>query len=265
MEANIHIQERKSPFIAAAIHDGHFIPPTFMAMMQLQEHERMREEDPYTAYMANLPVNTIRVDTSRFLVDLNRSRTHCIYRQPEDAWGLEVWNESMSKQKEEALLNYYDFFYTRLNTLIQQVIQSHGCFVVLDIHSYNHRRSNPDEEAPADENPEINIGTIHNLPKWKPLIKQFIDFLSQSNVKGHRPDVRENVKFKGGYFSKWICEHYGNAGCVLSIEFKKTFMDEWTGRVDIDHLLDIQLALKDSLAVLKTALQQTAAFTHIPH
>lgn len=256
MEANIQIQERKSPIIATAIHDGHIIPAAFMEKMQLQEHERMREEDPYTANMTHLPVNIVTVATSRFLVDLNRSRAHCIYKHPEDAWGLSVWKTPISEQMEEQLLNYYDLFYARMAALIQRTIQSQGRFVVLDIHSYNHRRMHPDEEAPIEENPEINIGTIHNLAKWQPLIDRFIEGLSKTKIMGHRPDVKENVKFKGGDFSKWICTHYGDYGCVLSIEFKKTFMDEWTGRLDVDHLLAIQHALKDNLSVLKAGLQQ---------
>jgi len=256
MESNIHIQQKQSPLIVTAIHDGHFIPPAFRKLMRLQEHERMREEDPYTAYMANIPINTITIDTSRFLVDLNRSREQCLYKRPEDAWGLTVWNGSIPEEMEQGLLTYYDLFYKRVNTLLQEQIALYGHFVLLDIHSYNHRRSNPFEEAPIDENPEINIGTIHNLPKWRPLITRFTAFLSQTLIKGREPDVRENVKFKGGYFSEWICQHYGNHGCVLSIEFKKNFMDEWTGRVDIDHLADIQQALKNSLPILINELHK---------
>lgn len=256
MESRILINKQNNPIIATAIHDGHFIPPEFLRNMALKEHERMREEDPYTALIADLPVNTVVVENSRFLTDLNRTRDKCIYKTPEDAWGLKVWKEPFPKQKEKQLLAYYDFFYGKIKQLLDEVIAQHGCFLVLDIHSYNHKRVSPLKEASNKKNPEINIGTENNLDKWHPLIEEFIDFLSQTQIDEHEPDVRENIKFKGGAFSNWIYTNYGQFGCVLSVEFKKTFMDEWTGRVDVKHITDIHTALQSSIPLLKNKLKK---------
>jgi len=258
MESHIQLNKQASPIIATAIHDGHYIPPEFMKNMLLPEHERMREEDPYTAYIADLPVSTVIVGHSRFLVDLNRSKDKCIYKTPDDAWGLQVWKNTPSKKTEEHLLAYYDTFYTKFEALLKETIATYGTFIVLDIHSYNYKRAASQREAPSKKNPEINIGTVHNAPQWQTLIQTFIDFLSQTTIQGHEPDVRENIKFKGGEFSNWIFKNYGNYGCVLSIEFKKTFMDEWTGRVDVQHLMDIHEALKNSIPLLKAALKESS-------
>ena len=91
MELVYHIHKEQSPIIAAAIHDGHLIAAPLLGNMHLQEHERFREEDPYTAYMADVPVSRIVVETSRFQTDLNRRREEAIYRTPDEAWGLTVW------------------------------------------------------------------------------------------------------------------------------------------------------------------------------
>jgi len=259
MEDRILIKARNSPIIATAIHDGHFIPIEFLNNIALKEHERSREEDPYTDFMANLPVNTVLVENSRFVADLNRPKNKCIYKTPDDAWGLTVWKRPLSKQKEKQLLTYYETFYTRMKQLLDSIISQHGCFVVLDIHSYNYRREDPHQEAPRSENPEINIGTKNNQHHVRPLINAFIDFLSQSKICGHRPDVRENIKFQGGEFSKWIFTHYGQQGCVLSVEFKKTFMDEWTGRVNVKHLMDIHATLKKSIPLLEEEIRSLKA------
>ena len=56
-------------------------------------------------------------------------------------------------------------------------------------------------------------------------------------------DVRENVKFGGGYFAAWTHTNFPNSACVLAIEFKKFFMDEWTGRADDQQLDTIRRAL----------------------
>ncbi|MFC7525813.1 N-formylglutamate amidohydrolase [Parapedobacter sp. GCM10030251] len=237
------LHKEQIPIIATAIHQGHRLAVPLMDYMHLQEHERFREEDPYTGYMANLPVSRVLVETSRFQVDLNRRRELAVYRKPEDAWGLTVWRPSLPELMVERLLQGYDRFYRDIDQLLQWTLALFGKFVVLDIHSYNHRRMHPDKPANTGENPEINIGTAHNHEKWKPLGHCLTSFLAHHRFEGRLLDVRENVKFKGGGFSEWINRNYGEYGCVFSLEFKKTFMDEWTGWVDIQHLNYIQTML----------------------
>lgn len=241
MELVYHIHHSdRSPIIAAAIHDGHRIAMPLLAYMQLQEHERFREEDPYTAYIANVPASRIAVETSRFQIDLNRRREEAVYRSPDKAWGLTVWQPALPESMVQQLLAGYDKFYREVARLIEETITLFGKFVVLDIHSYNHRRETPLATARIGGNPEVNIGTQHNHQQWKWLGRQLTRFLAHHQVDGMFADVRENVKFKGGGFSEWINRSYGEYGCVLSLEFKKTFMDEWTGRVDIGHLRQLR-------------------------
>lgn len=253
------IRKEDSPIIALALHDGHFIPESLLPYMQLGNQERLREEDPYTGYMADLPVNYITVHSSRFLVDLNRTEGKAIYKDPDDAWGLTVW-DSLPATEEKKLLSYYRNFYDDAKKLIESLIHHYGYFLILDIHSYNHRREAYNQEAPVIENPEINIGTRYNHEKWNPLAQQFIHLLSHSTIAGKQPDVRENIKFKGGGFSQWVNQHYSEQGCVISIEFKKTFMDEWTGRADIHHILDIKRALRNTLEPLEEQLKSISAW-----
>src|SRR5690606_25360070 len=237
------IQEGGVPIIATAIHQGHRLATPLMGYVQLQEHERFREEDPYTGYLANLPVNVVVVESSRFQVDLNRRRERAVYRRPEDAWGLTVWRPDLPEAMVERLLEGYDGFYSDVDRLIQRVLSLFGKFVVLDIHSYNHRRVHPDDSAGIYENPEINLETGYNHEKWRSLGGCFASFLAHHRFESRFLDVRENVNFKGGGFSEWVNRNYGEYGCVFSLEFKKTFMDEWTGWVDIAHLNRIQSML----------------------
>jgi len=250
MELIYHIYREQSPIIAVALHDGHTLASPLFDYMHLQEHERFREEDPYTAYMADLPVSKIIVETSRFQTDLNRRREHAVYRKPEDAWGLKVWQPALPEIMVNQLLEGYDQFYSEVSKLFQWTILAFGKFVVLDIHSYNHRRYDPSECDPIGECPEINIGTVHNHGAWKAFGHRMVRYLSRHTISGSFPDVRENIKFGGGAFSEWVNRNFGKYGCVLSLEFKKTFMDEWAGRVDINHLQDIQYALKGSIPFL---------------
>ena len=116
-----------------------------------------------------------------------------------------------------------------------------GPFVVLDVHSYNHRRAGPDAPpAPAEHNPDVNVGTgTLDRTRFGATADRFIAKLREAQVAGRPLDVRENVRFRGGYFSRWVHEQYPGRGCALAIEFKKTFMDEWTGIVDDDHVAQL--------------------------
>src|SRR5690606_30996681 len=97
-----HINQVDSPFWAFAIHDGHQIEEELMPYMRLSETERLREEDPFTAAMAELPINQFIVGSSRFQLDINRNLENAIYLTPEQAWGLDVWNQLPEAERSEA-------------------------------------------------------------------------------------------------------------------------------------------------------------------
>ena len=96
-------------------------------------------------------------------------------------------------------------------------------------------------------NPEVNIGTgTMNRTRWAPLVDRFIADLCAFDFLGRHLDVRENVKFKGGQFSRWIHQTFPESGCALAVEFKKFFMDEWTGKPDFEQLEAIRQALEST-------------------
>src|SRR5690606_1757782 len=138
MKLRYSIKRAHNPVIAVAIHDGHAIDNALSPYLAFQEHERFREEDPYTAYLADLPVSRIIVASSRFQTDLNRRREKAVYRLPEDAWGLQVWHPELPDELVNQRLAGYDAFYWDVAQLLDDTVRQFGKFVVLDIHSYNH-------------------------------------------------------------------------------------------------------------------------------
>jgi hypothetical protein len=152
-------------------------------------------------------------------------------------------------------LAQYDAFYAEVKQVFTDLEQRFGRFVVFDLHSYNHRREGPDG-PPADpiKNPEINIGTgTMNRERWAPLVDRFMADLQKFDFLGRHLDVRENIKFRGGHFARWTHHTFPKSGCVLAIEFKKFFMDEWTGEPDQTHLETIRRALQSTMpGILET-------------
>lgn len=234
-----------SPLIATAIHDGHEIGPIAEPHLALNDNARLREEDPFTGRLAEISDTRIIVHRSRFEVDLNRPRERAVYIRPEDAWGLNVWKDELPQEVIESALREYDLFNASLFALLDEWKNRFGAFVVYDLHSYNHRRGGPDAQ-PADpaHNPEVNIGTgtLHQ-ERFGEVIERFIAEMSAANFMGRHLDVRENVKFQGGDFARRIHERYPEQACVIAIEFKKIFMDEWTGEVRGEALRSLQSAL----------------------
>jgi len=228
------ITEGISPVVATAIHNGHKVRDDVYKNLAISDSDRLREEDPFTGIWTDIAETQVIVDISRFQVDLNRPREKAVYIKPEDAWGLHVWNQEPSRELVDRSLTEYDRFYVNLNDLLTKLEKQFGNIVVLDLHTYNHRRQGPDRPfAQAEQNPEINLGTgTMNRQLWAPVVDWFIHDLRNFDFLGRKLDVRENVKFQGGQLSRWVHRNFPATVCVLAVEVKKFFMDEWTGVLD---------------------------------
>jgi N-formylglutamate amidohydrolase len=258
------IIEGDGPIVATAIHDGHALREEVAALTALEEADRLREEDPHTGAWTSLAPTRLVALRSRFEVDLNRPREKSVYRKPEDAWGLGLWTKEPTDGVVRRSLVSYDAFYATIGQIFSRLAARFGRFVVFDLHSYNHRRSGP-SGPPADPaaNPEVNVGTgtLRNRSEWAPLIERFIADLSTTDFLGRHLDVRENVRFRGGNLGRWAHETFPETACVLSIEFKKFFMDEWTGELDRTEHQAIGRALAATVPGVLEELRRLGAKT----
>ncbi len=246
-----------APIAAAAIHDGHALRAEVSAAMVLSDAERLREEDPFTAGWTRIAPTRLIGQRSRFEVDLNRPRDKAVYQVPDDAWGLAVWREPPTTELLRGSLAIYDAFYAAAHDALSALRDRFGRFVVLDLHSYNHRRGGP-HAPPADAalNPEVNVGTgIMDRIRWAPVVDRFMSDLRQADWPGRPLDVRENVKFRGGHFSDWVHRTFSGTGCALAIEIKKFFMDEWTGLPDDEQIERIERLLASTVPGLLEGLE----------
>lgn len=243
--------------VATSIHGGHGLREDTAAAMRLDEDTRLREEDPFTDRIGSGAAAQVVVHHSRFEVDLNRPREEAVYRRPEDAWGLDIWTDGeLDATATENSLAQYDRFYAELGERLDELAER-GPFVVYDVHSYNHRRDGEDDPgADVADNPEVNLGTGTVDEHWRPVVEAFTHSLEAQEVAGHRLDVRENVKFEGRALAWFVHERYPDTGVCLALEFKKTFMDEWTGVPDEAHLDALREALAATHAPVLAALRE---------
>ena len=253
------LTEGELPIVAVALHDGHYVRPEVEQLLAISHRDRLREEDPYTASWTDIAKTKVVVLRSRFELDLNRPRDRAIYLQPKHAWGLKVWQEPLPQALIDESLALYDAFYATIKRICQQLEQRYGRFVIYDLHTYNHYRQGVDAPPAAElYNPEINLGTgTLNRQYWQPVVERFIYDMRHFDFFGRQLDVRENVKFQGGYFSQWVHQHFPHSGCVLAIEVKKFFMNEWTGKLDDAKMSAIHEALKLSVSGVLEELQQS--------
>ncbi len=237
----------KPLIVTASIHSSHTVRDELEPLLALTGEERLREEDPYTDLFGEFAATRITGSKSRFETDLNRPREKAVYLNPEDAWGLKVWKAGLDSDIVERSLNEYDQFYLAAGELLNKVSSEYYPVIVLDIHSYNHRRLGPD--APIDDpalNPEINIGTgtMRDRAQWADIVDCCTRSLREYDFSGRHLDVRENVKFKGGWFPQWIHRNFPDSVCCISLEVKKFFMDEWSGEPDLKQVKKIRKMFK---------------------
>jgi hypothetical protein len=229
------VQQGQGPVLATAIHDGNDLRPEVAAAMKLGDADRLREEDPFTGQaIVDVPTHVI-VHRSRFEFDLNRGADGAVYETPDQAWGLDVWSSRPEKGLVGRSLDLHAAYYRMLGALLDGMAERHPRFVLIDVHSYNHRRDGPDG-APTDpaKAPDINIGTF-SMPRdeWAFLLDPLMEAMAGFDFNGRRLDVRENIAFQGkGEQTRFVHERYPGTGCAIALEFKKFFMDEWSGEPD---------------------------------
>ncbi len=249
-----------SPIVGTAIHDGHLLREDLLASIALSNEERLYEEDPFTGEMIGGLTNRIIGHRSRFEIDLNRARDAAIYLTPDQSWGLEVWKEPPSEAALATSLSVHDDYYATLASFLDRIEMSHGRFVLLDIHSYNHRRGGPNgAPTPQETAPDINIGTISmDRSRWSFVVDAVMAHFASADIGDRKLDVRENVAFQGrGEQTRFVHDRYPQTGCAIAIEFKKIFMDEWTGRPDTRIVSDIRHAITELEPVLERLLRES--------
>jgi N-formylglutamate amidohydrolase len=244
------------PLVATAIHNGHFIRDEVASQLVISETDRLREEDPFTECLIDWAPTRLVGRRSRYEFDLNRPREEAIYLKPEQCWGACIWQRPPTDAVINQSLANYDLFYATAHAVLKQLVEVHGAVVVLDGHSYNHRRDGP--EGPAADlkgNPEVNVGTGSlDRRRWGSVADRFMADLRAYDYLGRQLDVRENIRFFGGHFCRWIHQTLPTSVCALAVEFKKFFMDEWTGEIDRRELSALRSALESTRSGLIEAL-----------
>ena len=251
------IAARGLPLIAVAAHAGHEVSPEVDELMNLDQYDRIYEGDPGTDRLARVaPVRAIG-RRSRFEVDLNRPRDEAVYLDGQEPWAADLWKEEPPKEIVHRALEIHDSFYERFETEVAEMVNRHGRAVILDCHSYNHRREGP-EAPPADpqQHPEVNVGTgslNHHL--WDDLVERFQNDLAAAGDL----DVRENVRFRGREVPAFVHRNFPGEACCLALEFKKTYMDEHSGHIDEDALSQLTNSLRATIPGIVEELDRVSA------
>lgn len=228
--------------------------------MALADADRLREEDPFTGEaVRDVPFHIV-VHRSRFEFDLNRASDTAIYRTPDQCWGLKVWKSGeLAPELVRRSLAIHDEYYRMLGALLDGQASRAERFLVIDTHSYNHRRGGPDAEPTRqDDAPDINIGTF-SMPReqWAFLVEPLMESMRAFDFNGRHLDVRENVAFEGrGEQTRFIHQRYPGRACAIALEFKKFFMDEWSGEPDPAELEAMRSFIAHVAAVAEDILSQ---------
>ncbi len=254
---------QNGPVMTTAIHAGHTIRKSLQPWLEIDNGDRLREEDPLTDYFMAGGDTAFRANRSRFEFDLNRPADTAVTVDPEDTWGLKIWNPELPQAEKDASLALHAEFYRLMSERVEAMIARHGRILVLDIHSYNHRRDGAGAAAaPQEENPDIDLGaTTLDKAIYGDLLDRFADGLRSRTVAGKQPDVRVNVRWEdGGNFPEWLHAEYGDAACVITLEYKKIFMNEWDHRADILAMQDLRSGFHAAVRQGRAALSRLDGF-----
>ncbi len=220
-----------APFAGMAVHAGSLIREDLQDALAVSETDRFREEDPATElFIKGLPIQIIALD-SRFEYDVNRPEDKAIPLTPDMAWGLEVWNRDLTASEKEFALIKYREFHCLMDIISDYLVSIAEKAYIFDMHSYCYQR---DQSLPWYENgkPEINLGTeAINKEVFGQEICMLLEQFGQLSVEGRKIRAAENEVFRGGFLARKLCARHYNKLAVFAVEFKKIFMDEWSGEI----------------------------------
>jgi N-formylglutamate deformylase len=253
------VQQRGGPVLATAVHAGHAIRDELRPYLAISQQDQRREEDPLTGIWSTVGDDAFRCYNSRFQLDLNRARDTAVYRRPEDSWGLKVWRELPPEEMIERSLDAHDDFYAMMADWIEALIDRCGKVLVLDIHSYNHRRDGAEAEpAPQEENPDIDLGvTTLDQERFGPVLEALQAELEAKPAGDRELDVRRNVRYPdGGHWPEWIFANYGDDVATVTLEYKKFYMNEWSGDAHLPVVEDLRAGLDRAAGAAREALER---------
>lgn len=218
-------------YAGVAMHAGHLVRSSLDSIMLATEKDRFREEDPYTErFIKKFPIQIIGRD-SRFEYDLNREAGRAIYDHEEKIWGIRVWKNELDQKERNLSLTRHREFHDLMDIVVEYLNRQTRYSVVFDMHSFCYRREG---EIPWFNSPwpEINIGSkAVNRTVFGHVIEDFKHHLSNMRINGYPVRIAENKVFSGGYLAKRLSKAYPDRLLVLSLEYKKIFMDEVTGEL----------------------------------
>ncbi len=229
--------ESYSPYVCAAVHDGHQFRKSLWKNCLHTEYDRWYEEDPCTKEMIHTHPIVIAGADSRFEYDLNRPPEGAIYS---DAWGKQLWKEPLSKKEYDLSLSKHNSFYKVVDALLGQIETLFSKAIVFDMHSYNWQRWNR-------EVPTWNLGTTNlDNDRFGSTIVSWQEKLASIQLPHDiKSDCKINDTFQGnGYFLKHITANFNNT-LVLATEISKIYCDESSGIIFPEVVRSVALQLKE--------------------
>jgi N-formylglutamate deformylase len=246
-----HISE-PAHFMGVALHAGHRVRPEILDLMAISEADRHREEDPLTdLFIKDFPIRIVALD-SRFEYDLNREPERSVYSSERGIWGLDIWKRKVEGPMRAFTLQKHREFNDLLDMVVEFMLEYYEQLLVYDMHSYCYQRQKKQKWF-EDPRPEINLGTVAvNRDLFAPFIEVLLKLLGEARVDGHRIRVAENEIFPGGYLSRRLSKAYYDRVLVLALEYKKLFMDEWSGELYGDKLEMLISNFKETVDIVNS-------------
>ena len=223
-------------FAGISMHSGNRVREEILNILSVSESDRYREEDPYMdRFITDFPIRIMGRD-SRFEYDLNRNPYRAIYDFDKPTWGLKIWNREITEAERSRSIQKHREVHELMEMVCSYLLKQNRYAMLFDLHAYCYQRETR-QDWQDDDRPEINIGTgAVNRDVFEPVITCFKSNLRRTLIHDHKLRISENEIFFGGYLSRHLSRMYHDRLLVLALEYKKIFMDEWTGELYPDVL-----------------------------
>jgi len=236
------------PCLISVPHGGTLVPPEVEDLIVLSPEEILRDGDPFTPELYDLPaVRTVRTEIARAVVDVNRAPDDLPPANPDGVikshtcFGREVYRELPSPVLVNQLLERYYFPYHRR---LREALREGEILIAFDCHSM---APYPPPIAPdREKRPAICLGDYHGRACDRRVTETLaLCFREAFGLKAD--EVLLNRPFVGGYITR---RYGGDPIPWIQIEVRRDLYMDWDRlRTDRERLEETRERILKALSL----------------
>lgn len=213
------------PCLLSIPHGGTLVPPEVKELILLREEDLLRDGDPFTGELYDLPAaSVVRMEIARAVVDVNRAPGDLPPRNPDGVvkshtcFGKEVYRKPLTGELIRLLL---EKFYVPYHSRIREALENREVLIAFDCHSM--APYPPPLTDDGSRRPAICLGDNHGKACRRKVTELLARCIGEAFDLPEK-EIALNKPFAGGYITR---TYGGKPKFWIQIEIRRDLYMDW--------------------------------------